>query len=38
MLSHIGRTYAADACETLNPPPSVSAVSPLKYQSNSGPI
>jgi len=37
MLSHIGRTYAAEACDTLNQAPSVSSVSPLEYQSNSGP-
>jgi hypothetical protein len=35
--SHIGRTYASDAAETLNGPSSTIASEPLKYQSNSGP-
>lgn len=35
MLAHTGRTYSADACETL-PKPSVSSVPPLEYQENSG--
>src|SRR5215471_7487833 len=37
MLAHIGRTYPAEACETLNMPPSTIGTPPLKYQSNSGP-
>jgi hypothetical protein len=39
MLFHIGFTYAAEAWDTFMLPPGVSnsSVSPLKYQSNSGP-
>jgi hypothetical protein len=39
MLVHIGSTYAAEACDTLSVPPGVSnnSMSPLTYQSNSGP-
>ena len=33
MLSHIGRTYPADAGETLNGPPPTKSRSPLKYHS-----